>query len=335
MAQEKIIRFTLIERLIHWGHALPFVGLLLTGIAMHWTSFAYMVFGSMEAAKIIHKIMALWWLLTPTLLVFTNDRNCLKVNIREIFQWHKRDFIWLGVAIKRVFKKGTDLPPQGRFNAGQKINSYLTLFFTLIFAITGLLIWVTQGKGWLLPAFIHNIFFILACPIFFGHLYLALVNRNTRESIKGIIWGKVDGQWAQEHHPLWYQDLIDETYPGLVFYGKEALGLDEMLRFVREEGLYPGNGKREIKRLFRESTFIISVYSNGTMIGLGRAVSDGISYGIITDTYIQPGFASPDLAEKIIGLLSVQLRALGVSAICASPHNNHQPIQQPQTSQNG
>lgn len=326
MGQDKIIRFHLIERLIHWGHALPFVGLLLTGLAIHWTSFAHLIFGSVETVRIIHKIAALCWLLIPPLLILKAGKTCLKANLREISQWHKRDFIWPWVVIKRVFIKSTDLPPQGRFNTGQKINSYLALVFTLMFAITGFLIWVTQGEGVLLPTFIHNTLFILVWPIFLGHLYLALINPSTRESIKGMIWGKVDGQWASEHHSLWYHDLIDETYPGLVFCEKGALSLGELVRFAKKEGLYPKRSGREIKRLLRHSTFIIAARNNGTIIGLGRAVSDRISYGIITDTHIKQDLADPNLEEKIIERLTNQLKTLQVPII-RLPHNldSHNP----------
>jgi formate dehydrogenase subunit gamma len=325
MAQDKIIRFSLIERLIHWGQAIPFLGLLITGLAMHWVSFAHLVFGSVKVARTIHKLSALCWLIIPTFLILLTSKDCLKAELREIFIWHKRDFIWLWTAIKRVFRKGGDLPPQGRFNAGQKINSFLTLAFFLMFSTTGLFIWTTQGKGWFLPTLIHNILFILVWPIFFGHLYLALLNRDTRESIKGMIWGEVDSQWVREHHCLWYQDLTNETHPGLVFYRKEGLGLNKLTSFVQKEGLYPDKRKKEIKHLLKHSTFIVVARNNGRIIGWGRAISDGISYGIITDTYIKQEFTSPEIEEKIKELLTDQLKPLGVPIFYLPSNNNHKP----------
>jgi cytochrome b subunit of formate dehydrogenase len=36
-----------------------------------------------------------------------------------------------------------------------------------------------------------------------GHLYLALINRGTRHSLRGMVLGSVREDWAREHHAKW------------------------------------------------------------------------------------------------------------------------------------
>ena len=36
-----------------------------------------------------------------------------------------------------------------------------------------------------------------------GHLYLALINRSTRHSLRGITLGTVREDWANAHHAKW------------------------------------------------------------------------------------------------------------------------------------
>ena len=34
-------------------------------------------------------------------------------------------------------------------------------------------------------------------------MYMAVVNRGTRNALRGIVTGEVDRRWAEEHYPQW------------------------------------------------------------------------------------------------------------------------------------
>jgi len=312
MADSRILRFTLRERLLHWGHALPFIGLLITGLAMHWTGLGELFLGSPELVKRVHKFLGLSLILFPLIALVSGGKELLIYNLREVLHWQKSDLAWLWITMRRLLRKDEELPPQGRFNPGQKINTLVTLLFTWGFIFTGLLIWLTEGRGWVLPLFIHNLLFVAVIPILSGHIYLALINPSTRESIRGMIWGRVDRQWLKEHHLLWYQELTDERRADLIVYKKGTIEERKLINFIQAEGLYPGMDRKDIKSLLRRSSFIVALSYNGDIIGFGRAISDGLTYAIILDSYVKEIDGIPELRERLLTHLIDQLRPLKV-----------------------
>jgi len=43
-----------------------------------------------------------------------------------------------------------------------------------------------------------------------GHIFMALINRDTREGVGSIIDGEVDAEWAKRHHPLWMERMAKD-----------------------------------------------------------------------------------------------------------------------------
>ena len=39
-----------------------------------------------------------------------------------------------------------------------------------------------------------------------GHIYMATL--GTEGALEGMIHGRVDARWAQQHHDLWYRELL-------------------------------------------------------------------------------------------------------------------------------
>jgi cytochrome b subunit of formate dehydrogenase len=36
-----------------------------------------------------------------------------------------------------------------------------------------------------------------------GHVFMAALNPGTRHAMRGMIFGDVDREWAEHHHPRW------------------------------------------------------------------------------------------------------------------------------------
>jgi formate dehydrogenase subunit gamma len=96
--------------------------------------------------------------------------------------------------------------PQGRFNAGQKINATLTAAFTLLFLVSGLLLWLGERDTrfrFASTVVLHDGLMYVSVVLLVGHLYLALIYPATRHALRGITLGTVDEKWAARHHAKW------------------------------------------------------------------------------------------------------------------------------------
>ena len=97
-------------------------------------------------------------------------------------------------------------PPQGRFNAGQKLNTALTAAFALLFAVSGTLLWLGERDTRFRfdsTIILHDALTLLSLALLTGHLYLALIHPTTRHALRGVTLGDVRADWASEHHAKW------------------------------------------------------------------------------------------------------------------------------------
>jgi formate dehydrogenase subunit gamma len=121
------------------------------------------------------------------------------------------DAAWLRYATLVVLGARVRQPPTGKFNAGQKLNTWYWLLAWGGLSATGLVLAVNFfTKSVFEAAFVEEVFplhellaFVSILPLA-GHLYVALANRGTRPALRGIITGDVDAAWAREHHAAWY-----------------------------------------------------------------------------------------------------------------------------------
>jgi formate dehydrogenase subunit gamma len=195
MASRRLRRFTRTERLVHWVHATAFVILLATGLGLYLPSLAELV-GRRPLLKTIHVYTAVAWLVALVLIVVLGDRASLRATAREIDLFDRDDRAWL---------KGRH-PPQGRLNAGQKVNAILTAVFAVMFALSGLFLWYGERDTrfrFAQTILIHDWLMYISLFLFLGHLYLSLINPKTRHSLNGITRGWVDEDWARAHHAKW------------------------------------------------------------------------------------------------------------------------------------
>ncbi len=82
----------------------------------------------------------------------------------------------------------------------------LTAAFALLFAVSGLLLWLGErNTAFRLDSTIvlHDALTYLSVFLLVGHLYLALIHRKTRHALRGITRGDVRRDWAREHHRKW------------------------------------------------------------------------------------------------------------------------------------
>ena len=104
------------------------------------------------------------------------------------------------------FLAGDTHRPQGRFNAGQKVNAILTAAFATLFFVSGLLLWYGERDTRFRLAgtvYLHDTLMYISVVIVVGHLYLSLIHPTTRHALRGMTLGTVREDWARKHHSKW------------------------------------------------------------------------------------------------------------------------------------
>ncbi|HEX3853685.1 MAG TPA: cytochrome b/b6 domain-containing protein [Polyangiaceae bacterium] len=197
-----LARFNRTERAVHWVHALAFFVLLGSGLCLYLPSLAEAV-GRRGLLKSIHIYTAVAWAIALVAIVVVGDRRSLRRGLREVEYWDADDRRWF---------RGRKAP-QGRLNAGQKLNTIFTAAFSLLFVITGFFLWYGErDTRFRMPnaLLIHDWLTYASVSLVMGHLYLSLIYPKTRHSLNGITRGWVREDWARRHHAKWVEALESE-----------------------------------------------------------------------------------------------------------------------------
>ena len=198
-------RFSRTERAVHWVHAAAFFVLLGSGLVLYLPSLAEAV-SRRPLVKGVHVYTAVAWAAALVLLAVLGDRRGLRRTLRELEYFDADDRRWL--TGRRA--------PQGRFNAGQKLNAAITAALAVLFAISGGLLWYGERNTqyrFASTILVHDWLMYLSLALLVGHLYLAVLHPATRHALRGMTAGTVREEWAREHHPKWVEELSTGVGP--------------------------------------------------------------------------------------------------------------------------
>ena len=187
-------RFSPVERLLHWVNAAGFFFLLATGLILYLPRLSVLV-SRRQTIQYIHFWGGVAWLAALAVVVLLGVRRLL-ATARELDTFDSDDLRWL---------RGRGAP-QGRFNAGQKINAVLTAAFTILFGVSGLLLWFGEQNTryrFASTVVLHDGLMYVSLLLLVGHLYLALIHPATRHALRGMTLGSVNADWAARHHAKW------------------------------------------------------------------------------------------------------------------------------------
>jgi formate dehydrogenase subunit gamma len=199
-----IPRFSVNERVVHWLFAAAIFALLISGLGLWLPPNLNPVIDHRDAVRTVHldASLALLAIVIPAL-----GRGAPINRLWHDVEYFTRDDgLWLRrILVPRRWRR-QPLPPQGRFNAGQKLNSVATAAATVGFVITGTVMW--QGEhlspSLALAADTWHIWLMwLIIPLIAGHMVLALVLPSTRPALRGIVFGAVRLDFARRRHGAW------------------------------------------------------------------------------------------------------------------------------------
>jgi formate dehydrogenase subunit gamma len=204
MGEALLHRFSGGERVVHWLFALFFLLLLLSGFGLWLPPGANPVLDHRDLVRTVHLDAALGLLAT---VIPALGKGSPLGDLWQQVKWFDRDdWTWLRRIVVPKPWRHQPLPAQGRFNAGQKLNSIAIAAATVGFVVTGSLMW--QG-GHLSSSLSlaadtwHLWLMVLVIPLILGHLVLSLLLPSTRPALRGIVLGSVRADFAARRHGRW------------------------------------------------------------------------------------------------------------------------------------
>ena len=202
--EDEVQRYNFAERAYHWINAIAYTYLMLTGLAL-FTPLAYWlayIFGGPAVIRYWHPWIGLIYLATIFWMHRMWKRDMQKIPEDE--RWSKNILAY-------AENRDELMPPQGRFNAGQKQFWWVMLYCTFILLITGIIMWIPEKMPrelhWVLPitVFIHSATALITIAAFIIHVYMSVW--VTPGSMKAMVEGHVSTGWARTHHRLWFEKI--------------------------------------------------------------------------------------------------------------------------------
>jgi formate dehydrogenase subunit gamma len=207
--QRRLRRFVVVERVSHWLYALFFLVAFITGLLTWIPATRQWMAGARSTVTLYHGYVGAAMIILPLLLLLLIDRRRLARDVREVDRWNRDDRRWFWLAARGYTVRGKKMPPQGRFNAGQKVNVVLVAAMAVGFAATGGILMHKQDMPpWLVSRalWLHGFLAVVAVAIFLGHLAHVFVTKHGRTYLKGMIGGWIPEGLARERHLRWWEE---------------------------------------------------------------------------------------------------------------------------------
>jgi formate dehydrogenase subunit gamma len=207
-ADERIARYSLRERVIHWVAAFTYVYDLVTGLAI-WSPYMFWataLVGGAATARFWHPWLG---------LVFTVTVFCMYKLWRRDLATTDADRSWWKAKNLYIRNEDEDLPAIGRFNYGQKLFFWLMYYGIILLLLSGLVMWFNDSVPWnlrwlrYLAVAVHVVAAFATIGGFIIHVYMGTA--MVRGSFTSIVSGEVSPAWAKTHHRLWYEEVIKRT----------------------------------------------------------------------------------------------------------------------------
>lgn len=199
-----IRRYTLSERVHHWTSAVTYIYCLITGLAF-WSPYMFWLatlVGGGPTARFWHPWLGLGFTFSMLWMykIWHRDMETTDADRR----WAK--------AVKYYIENDEEnVPPSGRFNAGQKWFFWLMFYGVILLVISGLGLWFVESMPWSLrwlrytAVTVHVVAALATIGGLIIHVYMSTA--MVRGSFTAMVDGYVTTTWAKAHHRLWYEQV--------------------------------------------------------------------------------------------------------------------------------
>ena len=205
-----ILRYQFHERLTHWIAAFSYIYLLLTGLAFWspWLFWIAVILGGGPVSRMLHPWIGL-------------------IFVAGVFQmygmWASQmgftdvDRAWFKSMEHYIKNEDEQMPPAGRYNAGQKMLFWGFFICGILLLLSGVVLWFPEYIPWswrylrYIAVIVHPGAALLTIGLFLIHIYMGVFAE--RGAFGSVIRGDVTLAFAKRYHPGWYKEITGEARP--------------------------------------------------------------------------------------------------------------------------
>ena len=198
-----LLRYKRADRINHWVVAVLFVCAGLSGLSLFHPSMFFFsnLFGGGPWTRILHPFLGLLMVLCFVRMYahFWRDNVVTEVDRK-----------WTGSILDLLRGDKSNMPPAGRYNAGQKAVFWTFAVSLTLLLITGFIFWRPWFVGffpiWLIriAVLVHAVSAFVLVITAIVHIYAAIWVRGT---VRAMTRGTVTEAWARQNHPLWHAEM--------------------------------------------------------------------------------------------------------------------------------
>lgn len=198
---DAILRYTMVERVVHWIAALAYGYVLLTGLAFYSPHLYWIatLLGGAPTSRFWHPWLGVLFAAVMAWM--------LRAWVTDMRITHA-DRKWGDAMPHYVRNEDEALPPIDRFNLGQKYFFWAMLYAAIVLLLSGAVLWFPELIPWSLrglryaAVLLHVTAALVTIGLFIIHVYMGTA--VVRGGFTSIIRGEVSPAWARTHHRLWY-----------------------------------------------------------------------------------------------------------------------------------
>ena len=200
MSVQLLTRFGFFERIVHWVVGVTFVLLLATGLAFSHPSLFWLtaLLGGGPSARVLHPWVGVLLSLGMVAMAFIWARDMVLDDA---------DRRWLGAVKAYATRDHGNVPPAGKYNAGQKMFFWFQAVFAAAHLGSGVLLWFPAGFDAPLLQWMRLVHYGVTLgggALLVVHVYLGTVAYPG--TARAMIDGTVTDRWARHHHPRWHEE---------------------------------------------------------------------------------------------------------------------------------
>ena len=200
----RVLRYPFFERLNHWIAAGSYIYCLLTGLAFWspWLFWIALALGGAQMSRTLHPWIGLFF-------------------VYAVFRMHGYwspqmkatpvDKQWWQSLSHYIQNEDDQMPPAGRYNAGQKMLFWAFFYCSILLLLTGLVLWFPERIPWsfrwlrYISVFLHPVVALATIGNFMIHIYMSVFAE--RGAFGSVIRGDVSLEFAKRYHPGWYEEI--------------------------------------------------------------------------------------------------------------------------------
>lgn len=199
-------RYGSMMRFNHWIMVLLFGLAGFSGLALFHPSLFFLnnLFGGPQWTRILHPYLGVGVFIAFLFMFVALARANL---------FNRNDVEWMKKSGDMLAGRKANMPPAGRFNAGQKGVFWVMAICMLLLLVTGVLFW-QQWFANSVPIPLQRVALVVHALSAFAislvvvmHIYAALWVKGT---VRAMTQGTVSAGWAKQNHYLWYKKVTGE-----------------------------------------------------------------------------------------------------------------------------